>query len=151
MSIDPTVVGRTYGSQRPYDVGREKVREFAESIGDPRAEYVAPDAEAPLAPPTFAFVLTLDGWHAIMADLGIEFARVLHVDQRFVIHRSIRVGDVISGNAVIESVRERMGMSWLVIRTDITTASEEHVASTYSTILVRADEPADAHASTDRA
>ena len=43
------------------------------------------DATAPLAPPTFAFVLTLDGWHAIMADLEIEFSRVLHVDQRFVV------------------------------------------------------------------
>ena len=69
MSIDPAVVGRKYHSQRPYDVGREKVREFAESIGDPREDYVAVDAPAPLAPPTFAFVLTLDGWHAIMADL----------------------------------------------------------------------------------
>jgi acyl dehydratase len=137
MSIDPAVVGRTYRSQRPYDVGREKVREFAESIGDPRADYVDVDAAAPLAPPTFAFVLTLDGWHAIMADLDIEFSRVLHVDQRFVSKRPIRVGDVISGRAEIESVRERMGMSWLVIRTDIHTDQDELVASTYSTILVR--------------
>jgi hypothetical protein len=136
MSIDPGVVGRQYHSKRPYDVGREKVREFAESIGDPREDYVAVDGPA-LAPPTFAFVLTLDGWHAIMADLDIEFSRVLHVDQRFVAKRPIRVGDVISGTAEIESVRERMGMSWLVIRTDIRTDADEHVGSTYSTILVR--------------
>ena len=140
MMIDPGVVGRTYISPRPYDVGREKVREFAEAIGDPRPDYVAVDAEAPMAPPTFAFVLTLDGWHAIMDDLGIEFSRVLHVDQRFVSHRAIRVGDVISGVAEIESVRERMGMSWLVIRTDIRSAQDEHIGSTYSTILVRGDE-----------
>ena len=137
MSIDPAVVGRRYHSQRSYDVGREKVREFAESIGDPRDVYVAVDDPAPLAPPTFVFVLTLDGWHAIMADLEIEFSRVLHVDQRFVSNRPLRVGDVISGIAEIESVRERMGMSWLVIRTDIRTDLDEHVASTYSTILVR--------------
>ena len=35
-----------------------------------------------------SFVLTLDGWHAIMADLEIEFSRVLHVDQRFVVEPS---------------------------------------------------------------
>jgi acyl dehydratase len=139
MSIDPAVVGRRYHSQRPYDVGREKVREFAESIGDPRLDYVDPDAPAPIVPPTFAFVLTLDGWHAIMADLEIEFSRVLHVDQRFVSKRPIRVGDIISGIAEIESVRDRMGMSWLVIRTDIRTDQDEHVASTYSTILIRED------------
>ena len=56
---------------------------------------------------------------------------MLHVDQRFVSKRPIRVGDVISGIAEIESVRERMGMSWLVIRTDIRTdsgrARREHV------------------------
>ena len=34
-------------------------------------------------------------------------------------------------------MRERMGMSWLVIRTDIRTDQDELVASTYSTILVR--------------
>jgi len=85
-------------------------------------------------------VLTLDGWHAIMDDLGIEFSRVLHVDQRFVVRRPIRVGDVISGTAEIESVRERMGSSWLVIRTDIRAADEEPVVSAYSTILVRGDE-----------
>jgi acyl dehydratase len=137
MTIDPAVVGRTYHSQRPYEVGREKVREFAESIGDPRPDYVAADADAPVAPPTFVFVLTLDGWHAIMADLEIEFSRVLHVDQRFVSKRPLRVGDVITGVAEIESVRERMGMAWLVIRTDVRTDQDELVASTYSTILVR--------------
>ena len=43
----------------------------------------------------------------------------------------------ITGVAEIESVRERMGMAWLVIRTDVRTDQDELVASTYSTILVR--------------
>lgn len=137
MTIDPAVVGRTYASPRPYDVGREKVREFAESIGDPHPAYVDHEAESPLAPPTFVFVLTLDGWHAVMADLDIEFSRVLHVDQRFAVRRPLRVGDSITGVAVIESVRDRMGMSWLVIRTDVSTVAGEDIGSAWSTILVR--------------
>jgi acyl dehydratase len=140
MTIDPAAVGRKYRSPRPYDVGREKVREFAESIGDLNPVFVDPQLPAPQAPPTFPFVLTLDGWHQIMDDLGIEFSRVLHVDQRFVVKRPLRVGDVISGLAEVESVRERMGLTTLVIRTDITTAESEHVASTYSTIMIRGDE-----------
>src|SRR5690606_5251185 len=59
MTIDPSVTGRSYAHARSYEVGREKIREFADAIGDPDPLYR--DSEAArergyadvLAPPTF--------------------------------------------------------------------------------------------------
>jgi acyl dehydratase len=146
MTSDPSVTGRSYAHARSYEVGREKIREFADAIGDPDPLYRDPDAAHArgyadvLAPPTFTFVLTLSGWHVIMDDLGIDVARVLHVDQRFVYQRRLVAGDVIRASATVESVRERMGASFLVIRTDVVDATDEIVSSGYSTIMVRSGE-----------
>lgn len=143
MSIDPAVTGRTYPRTRTYEVAREKIREFAIAIGDDEPAYRDVDAARALghqdviAPPTFAFVLTLEGWHLVMDDLGIDFSHVLHVDQRFVYHRPLVAGDVIHASATIDSVRERMGASLLVIRTDVSDEDDQPVSSGYSTIMVR--------------
>jgi acyl dehydratase len=143
MTIDPSVVGRTYPRTRTYEVAREKIREFAIAIGDDNPAFLDVDAARALgyrdvlAPPTFAFVLTLEGWHLVMADLGIDFSHVLHVDQRFVYHRPLVAGDVIHTGATIDSVRERMGATFLVIRTDVSDESDQLVSSGYSTIMIR--------------
>src|SRR5262245_62069066 len=54
MTIDATMVGRSYSAAESYQVGREKIREFADAIGDPNPAYRGDDA---VAPPTFAFVI----------------------------------------------------------------------------------------------
>lgn len=35
MALDQSFVGRTYPPTPAYEVGREKIREFAEAVGDP--------------------------------------------------------------------------------------------------------------------
>ena len=44
MPVDPSLVGRTYPPSRPYEVGREKIREFADALGDPHPAYRDPEA-----------------------------------------------------------------------------------------------------------
>ncbi len=50
--IDPSFVGRTYPPTPVYEVGREKIREFAEAIGDGSAVYRDPAAAVALGYPT---------------------------------------------------------------------------------------------------
>ena len=63
MPLDPSFVGRTYPPTEPYQVGREKIREFAAAIGDANPAYPDPEAARALghpdvvAPPTFPIVL----------------------------------------------------------------------------------------------
>ena len=49
MPLDPSFVGRSYPPSEPYEVGREKIREFADAIGD--ANPVYRDREAARRPP----------------------------------------------------------------------------------------------------
>ena len=92
MPIDPAYAGRTYPPTEPYAVGVEKIREFATAIGDPNPAYRDPDAAQALghpdviAPPTFPFVLTFTASRQVVEDpeLGIDYSRVVHGEQRFV-------------------------------------------------------------------
>lgn len=74
MALDQSFVGRTYPPTPPYEVGREKIREFAEAIGDANPAYVDQEAAKELghpdviAPPTFVFAITFKAAGAVVED-----------------------------------------------------------------------------------
>lgn len=147
MTIDPSAAGRVYEPQ-PYEVGREKIREFAEAIADPDPAYHDPEAARALghsdvvAPPTFAMIPVLRGFDILMDDLGIEYSRVIHVDQRFVHNRPITAGDRLLTTTTLDTVRSRAGNDFLGIRCDVATTGGEMVCTATATLLVRAEEEA---------
>ena len=73
MALDQSFVGRTYPPTRPYEVGREKIREFAEAVGDTNPAYMDPEAAKALghpdviAPPTFVFAITFKAAGQVIA------------------------------------------------------------------------------------
>jgi acyl dehydratase len=144
MTIDPSVAGRVYEPQ-PYEVGREKIREFAEAIADTNPVYRDPEAAHALghadvvAPPTFAMIPVLRGFDMLMDDLGIEYSRVIHVDQRFVHNRPITAGDRLLTTTTLDTVRSRAGNDFLGIKCDVATSDGETVCTATATLLVRAD------------
>lgn len=153
MTIDPSsyrsaAVGRVYAPQ-PYEVGREKIREFAEAITDANPAYRDTEAAGALghadvvAPPTFAMIPVLRGFDILMDDLGIEYSRVIHVDQRFVHARPIQAGDRLMTTTTLDSVRSRAGSDFLGIRCEVETAAGEHVCTATATLLVRPEEDLD--------
>jgi acyl dehydratase len=128
-------------------VGREKVREFCEAIGATDQAYLDPEAARKLgypdvvAPPTFAIVLTNSGVRQLVEDpdLGLDFSRVVHGDQRFAYHRPIRAGDVLTCVSVIESITCRGGHHFLLARTDVTAEDGELVVTGWSRLVVRGE------------
>src|SRR5262245_66201973 len=92
MPLDQALVGRTFPATEPYEAGREKIREFAEAIGDPNRLYRDPEAAKHvghpevIAPPTFPVVISIDASERLCGnpELGIDYSRVGHGDQRFV-------------------------------------------------------------------
>ncbi len=148
MTIDPSATGRVYEPQ-PYEVGREKIREFAEAIADTNPAYHDPEAARALghadvvAPPTFAMIPVLRGFDILMDDLGIEYSRVIHVDQRFVHSRPIKAGDRLLTTTTLDTVRSRAGNDFLGIRCDVATDDGEAVCTATATLLVRAEEATD--------
>ena len=152
MALNAALVGRSYPPTAPYLVGREKVREFATAVGDtsPACFDVAaaqalgyPDI---VAPPTFAFVVAYAGSSkaALDPELGLDYTRVVHGEQRFVFERPIVAGDSLVAKATIEAIRAVAGNDILTTRVDLDTEGGEHVATTYTVIVARgtAEEPA---------
>jgi acyl dehydratase len=145
MPVDQSVVGRVYPPTAPYEVGREKIREFADAVNDHNPAYRDPAAARRLghadviAPPTFAIVLTLKAGHQVIMDpeLGIDYSRVVHGEQRFAHVRPIRAGDVLQVVITVEDIRSAAGNDIVTTRADVTTVDGEAVLTAYSTIVVR--------------
>ena len=144
MALDPGFIGRTYPPTAVYEVGREKIREFADAIGDPNPVYRDPAVAQDfghrdvLAPPTFPIAITWPAALVIIEDpeLGLDFSRVLHGEQRFVYTRPIYADDQLTATVIIEDISERMGQSFMSTRIDLATVDGEHVVSTYSKLVV---------------
>ena len=146
MALDASFTGRTYPATTVYEVGREKIREFADAVGDLNPAYRDPAAARELghrdvlAPPTFPFVIAWPAVKQIIDDpeIGVDFSRVLHADQRFVYARPVYAGDRLTATVVIEDVSERAGQGFVTARADLATVDGEHVVSTYSKLVVTA-------------
>ena len=144
MALDAGFIGRTYPPTAVYEVGREKIREFADAIGDPNPVYRDPAVAQDLghrdvpAPPTFPIAITWPAATVIIEDpdLGLDFSRVLHGEQRFVYKRPVYADDQLTATVVIEDISERLGQGFLSTRTDLETVDGELVVSGFSKLVV---------------
>ena len=145
MPVDAGLVGRTYSLPASYEVGREKIREFADAIGDGSPVYrdteAAKAAGYPdvIAPPTFPVIVSFRASGKLITDpeLGIDYSRVVHGEQRFVYTRPIVAGDRLTATLVVDSIRSAAGNDLVGTRTEISTVDGEHVVTAYSTIVSR--------------
>jgi len=145
VPVDASYIGRVYPPTAPYEVGREKIREFADAINDPNPVYRDPAAAQQLgypdviAPPTFPIVLTLRAGHQVIADpdFGIDYSRVVDGEQRFETHRPITAGDRLQVIVTVEDIRVAAGNDIVTTRGDVTALDGEPVVTAHSTIVAR--------------
>ena len=145
MAINTDYVGRTFEPSEPYEVSRVKIADFADAIGDPnpvfrdRAAARAAGHADVIAPPTFAIVISMAGSAPAVADpgLGVNYAMVVHGEQRFEYSRPIVAGDVLTAQATITDIRDAGRNVMLTTKTEIRTADGEHVCTAHSTLVER--------------
>ncbi|MHB8339833.1 MAG: MaoC family dehydratase N-terminal domain-containing protein [Mycobacteriales bacterium] len=146
MPLNRALIGKTYPGSGWYEVGREKIREFALAIGDTNPAYTDPEAAKlaghpdVVAPPTFLTVLTFRfAGEGPVVDplLGLNYALVVHGEQRFVHHRPVRPGDRLTADSRIEDIRDAGRNELITVATDVRTVEGEPVATLYSTIVSR--------------
>ncbi|NYV73793.1 MaoC family dehydratase N-terminal domain-containing protein [Streptomyces sp. UH6] len=148
MALDQSFVGRTYPPTDPYEVGREKIREFAASIGDANPAYTDPEAAKALghpdviAPPTFVFAISFKAAHRVIHDpeLGLDYSRVVHGDQKFAYRRPVRAGDRLTVTTTIDAVKSLAGNDILDIRGDVHDEMGELVVTAWTKLVARAAE-----------
>src|ERR1022692_3541967 len=143
MAINHDYAGRTFAPAEPYEVSRVKIAEFANAIGDhnpvfhDRAAAQAAGHPDVIAPPTFAIVISMTSSGRAVADpgLGLNYAMVVHGEQRFEYSRQIHAGDVLTSEVTISDIKQAGRNTLLTTRTDISTVSGEHVCTALSTLV----------------
>lgn len=143
--INPDFEGRSYPPGPTYQVGREKLRDFAHAVGarDPIHTDLAAARAAGypdlVATPTFPIVIAQRS--ALQAyydpDANIDFARVVHGEERFDYHRPIVAGDELIPQLFIEKVRQAGPNSLMITRVELTSTTGEPVCTAYSTLFMR--------------
>jgi acyl dehydratase len=145
MALDRGLVGRSYPPSAVYEVGRAKIAEFATAIGDDSPVYRDADAARAagypnvVAPPTFAIAVSLGAAMVVLddPDVGIDYSRVVHGEQRFTHHRPIRAGDRLVATTTIEAARTVAGNDMLTARVDLATEDGENVCTATSMLVGR--------------
>jgi len=145
MALNPAFVGRTFPATAPYLVSREKIREFADAVGEPSpacrdlAAARALGHPAIVAPPTFPVVLTIPAQRAATADpaLGLDYSRVVHGAQHIASDRAVRDGDELVVVVHVDGIRASGANGILSLRSDVSTVDGERVCVVRATLFAR--------------
>jgi acyl dehydratase len=148
MPINTALAGRVYPPSPVYEVGREKIAEFALAIGSDDPAHRDPEAARALgypdviAPPTFAVIVSQRAEAQVVADpeSGIDYSRLVHGDERFTHHRSIVAGDRLTATLHVDGARVAGGHGMLSTRVEIVDADGAPVSTVRSTAVIRGGE-----------
>lgn len=144
MPLNRELVGKEYPSVT-YEVGREKVREFAAAVGEMSALYHDPEAAREagypeqLAPLTFPTVVHLKSGPQVVMDpaLGLNYALVVHGSQEFEYRRPIMVGNVLTATPRIAEISAKGSHEFLTIETTMTDPTGEVVCVARAILISR--------------
>ena len=137
------LIGKHYRFPDYFDVGREKIREFAKAVKDEHPSHYAEGAAAAsgypglVAPLTFLAIagrrLQLEVFTKF--DIPINIARVFHRDQKIRFHRPIVAGDRLYFDAYLDSVLQSHGTVISEIRSEVTDAEGQPVVTSVVTMI----------------
>lgn len=149
MAINRDFIGRTFDFEVPYQVGREKVREFATAIGDSNplfhdlAAAQAAGHRDLLAPPTFPFVITYRAMIGAMGDpeLNLNYAMVVHGEQKFTYTRPLYAGDEVIVDSVVADIAAVGRNELLTMEQHVKTLDGELIVTTRNVTVSRGTAP----------
>jgi hypothetical protein len=143
MALKTDIRGMVHEYPDYFVVGREKVREYARAVKNDDASFHHEEAaadlgyESLLAPLTFVSTIALlvqqDFFRHV--DIGFETMQIVQVDQQFLYHRPIAVGDKLYARFEVHSVNERFGADIVVTRNVLTNDSGEMVLEAFTTLM----------------
>lgn len=146
--LDPSHAGHAYPRSEIYEVGRAKIQEFADAIGDPNPAYRDVEAAKALghpdviAPPTFPTILFgRYSMHSLVEDerLGLDYDRMVHGDMSFRYERPVRAGDRLTVVTRIDRIMARAGNDFLDLSVEVDTADGERVVVAGAQLVVRGE------------
>ncbi|MCV7316041.1 MaoC family dehydratase N-terminal domain-containing protein [Mycolicibacillus parakoreensis] len=137
------IIGTHYRYPDYFEVGREKIREFATAVKDTHVAHFSDDDaraagyDAVVAPLTFLAVAGRRVQLEIFTkfDIPINIARVFHRDQKFKFHRPLLDGDRLYFDTYLDSVLESHGTVITEIRSEVSDADGNPVITSVVTMI----------------
>lgn len=144
MALAIDILGMQHTYPDTFIVAREQIRGFARSVQNDDDSFFQDEAAAKLgydgvlAPLTFVSIIAnrVQQHFFMTVDLGVETMQIVQVDQQFLYHRPIKVGDELQAVMHIHSVHERFGADIVVTRNvliDVETG--ETVMEAFTTLM----------------
>lgn len=148
MAVSEDIVGMHYRYPDHYEVGREKLREYAAAVKNDDPAFFDEEAaaelgyDAILAPLTFISVFGYTAQTAFFAsaNIGIIDAQIVQVDQELKFLRPVKAGDKLYCDVSVHSLRQSFGTDIIVTKNLITNQDGEVVQETYTTLAGRSEE-----------
>jgi acyl dehydratase len=125
MALNTDLIGKQWPAVE-YEVGREKIREYANAVGETNPIYHDPEAAREagfrnvVAPPMFCVVYSAPAMAPAIVDpeLGINLAAMVHGGQEFEWGEPVCAGDVVTTAPRLADLREKNGMWFYVFESE---------------------------------
>ncbi|HEX2412468.1 MAG TPA: MaoC family dehydratase N-terminal domain-containing protein [Solirubrobacteraceae bacterium] len=144
MGANTDLIGKQWPAVE-YEVGREKIREYANAVGETNPIHHDPDAardagfRGVVAPPMFCVVYSAPavGPAVIDPEVGINLAAMVHGGQVFEWGEPVCAGDLVTTTATLADLRERNGMTFYEFESASTNQDGEQTVKGRWTNIVR--------------
>ena len=137
MAANLELIGYEYPASDPLQVTVADIQNFCVAIGDKVPEF----SKSVTAPPTFAISLVMQAMTYAMNDpkLNLNYARVVHADQKFDHKRPIVAGDVLTIRLTVADIKNKMGNDFVTFVARISDAKDKLVTTSTSLLVARAE------------
>lgn len=144
MPVNTQSVGKSF-APTVYAAGREKIREYANAVGETNALHHDPEVARSagyadvIAPPMFAVVYSAPAMAPVIFDpeVGMNFAMMVHGAQEFEWGPVVVAGDEITTTVTVKDINERDGKGFYVFESVSTNQRGEQVCRGTWTNIVR--------------
>jgi acyl dehydratase len=144
VPLDDSAKGKTYPPFQ-YEVGKEKIREYAMAVGEENPVYFDRDAARQAgfrdipAPPMFAVVYSAGsvGPAVLDPEVGINFPLMVHGGQEFLWGEPVCAGDAITTETVVKDIYVKDGRGYYVFESVSRNQEDQEVVRATWTNIVR--------------
>ncbi|MCK8614155.1 fused (3R)-hydroxyacyl-ACP dehydratase subunits HadA/HadB [Gordonia sp. C13] len=136
-----TRVGHYYVLDGSYEVGREKVREYARAVQDYHPAHWEPEAAVALgysglvAPLTFTSIPAMAANRELFESVIVGYDTYVQTEQVFEQHRPIVAGDELVTDVELSGVRKVAGRELITVTNTMTDAAGEKVHTMHTTVV----------------
>jgi acyl dehydratase len=143
MAVREELKGKEWPSAE-YEVGREKIREYARAVGEANPIHHDPEAAREagfrnvVAPPMFCVVYSAPAMGPAILDpeVGINLAAMVHGGQEFEWGEPVCAGDVVTTTPRLADLYEKDGMSFYVFESvSVNQDGQQTVKGTWTDIV----------------